>query len=91
MSFVALLAMITLAMASVVALLSTQRAKPSYLRGNVGWVLASVLAIAAVFLFMQQWGVAVAVSAALLALMAGIPLASTVIGRRQRQEPRHGG
>lgn len=81
--------MLMLACASFFVTLSTERAKQRYFRGLVGWLLAGVLALAGVFLFAQQWGLAVAVSAAVLCLMAGLPLIASVLGWQARREQRH--
>lgn len=91
MSFFFFLAAITLGLASWCALLSTERARTNLLRGRLGWLLTTTLATAAIALLTRQWGMAVAVAAAMLCLMAGIPVVATVLGWQQGQERRHAG
>lgn len=51
----------------------------------MGWLLTAAIAAAATFLLARHWGLAVAISAAVLGLMAGIPVVATVLGWQQRQ------
>lgn len=91
MSLPVFLAAITLGLASWCALLSTERARKNPLRGRLGGLLTIALATAATVLLARQWGLAVAVAAAVLCLMAGIPVVATVLGWQQGQERRHAG
>lgn len=89
MYFSVLLAAATLGLASFCALCSTERSRQAPVRGPLGWLLTTVLAAAATWLLAQHWGLAVAIAAALLGLMAGIPMVATLLGWQQRQERRH--
>lgn len=81
-----LFAAATLGLASLAALWSTQRSRHPFLRGRLGWWLTAALAGTAIFLLARPWGLAVAIAAAVLGLMAVIPAVATVLGWQQRKE-----
>ena len=81
-----LFAAATLGLASLAALWSTQRSRHPFLRGRLGWWLTAALAGTAIFLLARPWGLAVAIAAAALGLMAVIPAVATVLGWQQRKE-----
>ncbi|MCD0505325.1 hypothetical protein [Bordetella petrii] len=83
------ISLLALALASILANLSTERASPR-MSGLLGWPLALALAVGAVLLLARSLSLAVAISVALLYLMAGIPLVSALLGyrNRSRRSPR---
>ncbi len=89
MLFSVLLAAATLGLTSFCALLSTNRSRQRHLRGRWGWLLTAAMAVAATLVLARHWGLAVAISAAVLFLMAGIPAVATVLGWQHRQERQH--
>lgn len=77
-------AALALVLASLAAVSATERAA-SRLTGPLGWGLALLLAVAAVWLLRHALGMAEAVAVAIAGLMAGIPLLATLAGWRQRR------
>lgn len=77
------ISLLALALASILANLCTERASPR-IPGPLGWPLALALAVGAVMLLARSFSLAVAISIALLYLMAGIPLVSALLGYRNR-------
>lgn len=82
-----LLSLLLLALASILANLSTQRASPR-VPAMLGWPLALALAIGATALLAGLLSLPVAISVTLLYLMAGIPLVSALLGYRNRSRAR---
>lgn len=77
-------AALALVLASLAAVSATERAA-SRLTGPLGWGLALLLALAAVWLLRQALGPAEAVAVAVAGLMAAIPLLATLVGWHQRR------
>lgn len=84
-----LVAVTCLALASVTANLSTERARPR-LNPVLGWSLTIALLGAAIVALAQPLGKAEAVAVALAGLMIGIPCVSSWIGLRRRKDGRRG-
>lgn len=89
MHFFVVFAAAALGAASLATLWSTQRSRHPFLRGRLGWLLTAALAGTAIFLLVRPWGLAVAIAAAVLGLMAGIPAVATVLGWHHRKERQH--
>lgn len=89
MLFSVLLAAATLSIASCCALFSTDRSRQRHLRGRWGWLLTAAMATAATGVLARHWGLAVAIAAAVLFLMAGIPAVATVLGWQHRKDRQH--
>lgn len=80
-------AIVLLALASVTANLSTERASP-HIDGAIGWPLTAMLLIAGIMVLATELTVAVAISVGLLYLMIGISLISAILGYRNRSSDR---
>ncbi|MDM9559665.1 hypothetical protein [Bordetella petrii] len=78
-----LFSLLLLALASILANLSTQRASPR-VPAALGWPLVLALAAGATVLLAGNLSLAVAISVTLLYLMTGIPLVSALLGYRNR-------
>ena len=89
MHFLVVFVAAALGAASLAALWSTQRSRHPFLRGRLGWLLTAALAGIAIFLLARPWGLAVAIAAAVLGLMAGIPAVATALGWHHRKERQH--
>lgn len=80
-------AIVLLALASITANLSTERASP-HIDGAIGWALTAILLIAGIMVLATDLTVAVAISVGLLYLMIGIALISAMLGYRNRSSGR---
>ncbi|GAB2482582.1 hypothetical protein GCM10027082_36690 [Comamonas humi] len=84
-----LAAALALTLASLVAVLATERAA-SRITGPRGWCLALLLIGLAIFLLLRPQAGPEAVAMATVGLMAAIPLIATLVGWRQRREASDG-